>query len=369
MQKIKLGFGFMRLPLVKTEEKEEYDKTLIKEMVDRFIEGGGTYFDTALAYGFGGSEKMLKMSVVDRYPRQSFTIADKLPLWLLKDKGLSVEEMFQMSLTNLGVDYIDYYLVHALSGDRIQTAEEVGAWDFVKKMKEEGKVKHMGFSFHGTPDELESLLAKHPEADFVQLQINYADWEDERIASRRCYEIVTAHQKPVFVMEPVKGGTLANMGAFQREPFEAFGKTPASFALRFAASLENTQVVLSGMNSMEQVNDNLNTFNGSLAFDPEEKKALDEVLKRLKSSETVGCTACKYCMETCPMEIPIPRIFSRYNHYLTFGSLKDSFGKSGRFADEGNGPSDCIGCGECQAHCPQHLPIPELMQKIAEIKL
>ncbi len=359
-----LGFGLMRPPMVNGEA----DLEQVCKMVDRFMESGFTYFDTARAYFDGGNERMIRKALVERYPRDSFTLADKLPIWLMKEKGFTAAEILHQSLENAGVSYFDYYLIHALSGEKIVDAENYGLWEFMRQAKEEGLVKSIGFSYHDSAEKLEELLSLHPEAEFVQLQINYADWEDERVQSRACYEVARRFNKPVVIMEPVKGGTLSDLGSDVAEPFAALepAMSLSARALRFAASLPGIRVVLSGMSSLEQMEENLLTLAEKPILSDDEKEAYRQVQQKLAAANTVPCTACRYCVDNCPVGMEIPRLFRILNQYRIFGSLDKAKQNYEKATVEHPKASECLQCYACADHCPQHLDIPELLQQVAE---
>ena len=258
----KLGFGCMRFPLVNKDDSTSVDKKQVCEMFDYFIENGYTYFDTAFVYHGGESEKVLNECLVKRYPRDKFTITTKLFLGKLTSID-EAKQQFETQLQRLGVDYVDYYWLHAINRERKELIDRLNLFDFIKGLKAEGKVKHIGFSFHADYELLDQLLTEHPEVEFVQLQINYLDWNSPTIQSRLCYEVCVKHGKPVIVMEPVKGGQLANVPNQALEKFKAYDKdaSPASWALKFVGDLDNVYMILSGMSNLEQVKDNVNTFN------------------------------------------------------------------------------------------------------------
>lgn len=365
----KLGFGFMRLPLI-DENFEQIDQKTLCTMVDRFIEKGFQYFDTAWFYHNGQSEAAIKDCLVSRYPRSAFSLADKMPLILVKEKK-ELEEYFQAQLARCGVDYFDYYLLHDMGKDRLETAEQTGAFDFLQQKKAAGLVQNIGFSFHDTADVLDTILTEHPEVDFVQIQLNYLDWESEAIQSRKCYETAQRHGKPVIVMEPIKGGTLVNVPESATKLLHASQPemSIASWAIRFAASHENVMMVLSGMSSMEQVVDNTSYMENFVSLSQQELSTIREVISIINASVTIPCTGCSYCINDCPMNIAIPKYFSLYNadmqeleskawtaQLMLYGHLSEQFGKA----------SQCIGCGKCENMCPQHLPIRKWLQDVAK---
>ena len=357
----KLGFGFMRLPHV----GDEIDLEQVKKMVDLFLSRGFTYFDTAYVYDGGKSEEAMREALVKRYPRDSFTIATKLPLWNVGTSFDDFRRLTDTSLQRLGVDYVDFYLVHNINNNKY---EECNVWEYMKELKAEGRAKHIGFSFHGTPELLEKVLSEHDEAEFVQLQINYNDWDSPNIASGKCYEIARAHHKPVVIMEPVKGGALATLTDEVAAPFRALdpNASNASFAIRYAASLDGIIAVLSGMSTLAQVEDNVSFMDDFKKLDERERAAVDQVVENLSKVKTIGCTSCKYCVEGCPMQINIPRVISALNVNIKYSNLSDAKRQLGFATREGGKPSECISCQACEGVCPQHLPIADIMARAAE---
>jgi predicted aldo/keto reductase-like oxidoreductase len=357
----KLGFGFMRLP-----EKPDGSPDLapMAEMVDAFLDAGFTYFDTA--YIYNGSEEALRETLVQRHPRDRFTIATKMPTFLI-NKPEDMSETLETSMRRLGVDYLDYYLFHGLSLEQCDKLEKVGAWEFVRSLKEKGRIRHYGFSFHDTPENLDIILTRHPDAEFVQLQINYLDWEDEKVRSRELYETVRKHDKPFVIMEPVKGGLLAGAGSQAEEILKSAnpGVSEASWAVRFAASLDGLVTMLSGMNTMEQLRDNTATIKSLKPLSAGELETLREVVKVINSVPRVPCTGCRYCVDNCPQKLNIPFLMHIYNDFLAY---RQKVGSGMPFMEAtagGHFPSTCIGCRNCEEHCPQHIGISEIMPKIA----
>lgn len=359
-EKLKLGFGLMRLP---KNEDGTINVEETSQMVDLFLEAGGTYFDTAFVYP--GSEEAIRKALVERYPRDIYTLATKL---MVQANGqISEEEAkkeIEISLERTGAGYFNYYLIHAVQRSNYQLYEKYGIWDFVKGLKEKGLIKHYGFSFHGDPELLEELLNKHPDAEFVQLQINYADWENPGVASKRNWEICKAHGKPVVVMEPVKGGILADPIDTVKEIFdkENTGASYASWALRFVASKENLLAVLSGMSSLEQMKDNLSFMKDFKPLDEHEMEVIKAAQRALDEDKSIPCTACHYCTKGCPMNIPIPEIFNVQNRKK--GSPEFRTKREYTIVTTGKGKaSDCIQCGQCEGACPQQLPIIQLLEE------
>ena len=361
----KLGFGLMRLPKL---ADGSMDIEQIKGMVDRFIAAGGTYFDTAYVYDGGDSERAAKEALVKRYPRDSYTLATKLNARVAKDEA-DAKQQLATSLERTGAGYFDYYLLHALSGvgDNYKTYEKFGLWDFVREAKAKCLVKHWGFSFHGSPELLDELLTKYPDVEFIQLQINYADWDDPRVQSRRCWEVARQHGVSVTIMEPVKGGTLANPPQAVKDILTAANPdmSPAVWAIRFAASLDGIITVLSGMSNTAQMEDNLSAMRAFRPLDDQERAVIARAQAALNAIPSIACTGCRYCVDGCPMSIPIPDIFSAMNKHLIFGQTEGAKRDYKWETRNGGKASDCVQCGQCEAACPQHLPIIDSLKQCA----
>ena len=355
----KLGFGFMRLPLLDSSEPASFDEQQIFRMADAFLEAGFTYFDTAYMYHNGKSEEMLRKAVVERYPREAFRVADKLPTMFLK-KPEDVPRIFAEQLARTGLTYFDNYLLHCLDTENYAIAERLNCFDFVMEQKRRGRVRHFGFSFHDSAALLDEILTKHPEVEFVQLQINYLDWDSESVQSRLCYETAVKHGKDVIVMEPVKGGTLAKVPplaeALLREKEPAL--SVPSWAIRFAASLPAAVMILSGMSSFEQLADNIGYMRDFEPLTDDEKALCFRVRDIINHEIEIGCTACHYCTDGCPAAIPIPELFALYNHKEPAEEYAVQTAEAGK-------ASDCLQCGQCEGHCPQHLPVIDLLQRVA----
>ena len=360
----KLGFGLMRLP--KLADKS-IDIEQGKVMVDRFMEAGFTYFDTA--YVYTGSEAATKEILADRYPRESYTLATKINAgeWCGATDAEKCKAEFEESLKRTGAGYFDYYLLHALGAKNKERYDAFGIWDFVKEKKEQGLVKHWGFSFHDTPAVLDQLLTEHPDAEFVQLQLNYADWEDPENRSRECYEVARKHGKSVVVMEPVKGGTLAKPPRAVAELLKAANPeaSPASWAIRYVASLDGILTVLSGMSTTAQMEDNISFMKDFRPLDEEEQKVIAAAQKALAEVDQIKCTACRYCADGCPMEINIPGIFAAMNRCKIWEDEAGARQEYEQATKDKGKASDCIQCGQCEAACPQGLPIIERLQECA----
>ena len=361
----KLGFGAMRLP--ETEGKIDHDK--VCGMVDKYLQSGFNYFDTAYVYHGGKSEVAIREALVKRYPRESFMVATKLPAWEVR-KEEDIERIFNEQMERMGVEYFDFYLLHSIEdGSNYDTYVKYNCFDWCMKRKEEGKIRHFGFSYHGSPELLEKILDDHPEVEFVQIQLNYLDRTNPVVRSQQLYEILYKRNIPIIVMEPVRGGMLANMPSEIESKFKARQpeKSVASWALRFVGSLPGIMTILSGMSNDCQVEDNISTFTDFEPLSKDELEIVDEVTKEILKMPQIGCTACKYCCDGCPMRISIPDIFRTINtlrRYPDDWRAKNFY--SGLTQRSGKA-SDCIACGQCESVCPQRLPIIELMKEAAGI--
>ena len=364
----KLGFGLMRLPML---EGGKIDVEQTKTMVDMFLDKGFTYFDTAYGYNAGASEAAIKEALVDRYPRDKFQLATKLPAWAGAQNAEEAKQMFYTSLERTGAGYFDFYLLHNLGEKRTAAFDNYGIWDFLRERKEEGLIKHLGFSFHDKAAVLDELLTKHPDMEFVQLQINYADWESGSVESRKCWEVARKHGKPVIIMEPVKGGILASPPPAVEAIFKEAdpNASVSSWAIRFAASLEGVITVLSGMSNIAQMEDNLSYMADFKPLSEEERKVMDKAQETLASIPSIPCTSCGYCIPGCPMNINIRGIFTAMNMNLVYGNLDNArFNYSFQTAFQGMaGASACVGCGQCESVCPQHIGIIDELKKCAEL--
>jgi predicted aldo/keto reductase-like oxidoreductase len=366
----KLGFGLMRLPLMDASDGSSIDLKAVNSMVDAFFAEGFTYFDTAYMYHGNKSELALRECLVKRHPRESFTVATKLPTMFLKEAG-DQERIFTEQLEKCGVEYFDYYLLHALDANNYQTAKRLGSFEFVSRLKAEGKVRNIGFSFHDSASLLDEILREHPEMEFVQLQINYADWENAGIQSRQCLEAARRHNKPIVVMEPVKGGTLAHLPEKAEAALraQAPGLSIPSWAIRFAAGLDGVFMVLSGMSNMEQLQDNMSFMRDFKPLSPKEWESLQQAMDALRGMDPIACTACRYCVDGCPQKIPIPEYFALYNAETRMGKTVFSAQKAlyANLIKRYGKASDCEACGQCETMCPQHLPIMMNLAKVAKL--
>ena len=365
----RLALGCMRLPLKKGGLESAIDYDLCCKMVDRFMEAGFNYFDTARVYHARASERMIKRCVADRYPRESFVLTNKLSDGCFKTEE-DIRPLFEDQLRVCGVDYFDFYLMHSLHRENYGKYQDTHAFEIAQELKAEGKIKHVGFSFHDDAEFLEQILSDHPEVEVVQIQFNYLDFDSPSVQSGRLYEICEKYGKPVLVMEPVRGGALAELPPAAKTVLDELWNedeeqpSAASYALRFAASFPNVAMVLSGMGNMEMIEDNVRTMSDFCPIDEDELEALEMVKAILQNQNVIQCTACHYCTEGCPQHIRIPDLFADYNRNQLFKTWNNSFYYKIN-TTEGGKASDCIKCGKCEKACPQHLPIRDLLEKVA----
>ncbi|MDD3278671.1 MAG: aldo/keto reductase [Lachnospiraceae bacterium] len=366
MSSKKLGFGLMRLPLLNQDDQGSIDMEQMKQMVDYFLEQGFTYFDTAWMYCAFKSETAIREALVERHPRDSFTLTTKLHASFLKTKE-DRDRIFEEQRQKTGVEYFDYYLLHDVREEHYKIYTELDCFQWLSEKKAQGLVKHMGFSYHDDAELLDRVLTEHPEMEFVQLQLNYLDWNSSSVQSGKCYEVAKKHGVPVIVMEPVKGGTLANVPETVEQLFknEKPDMSIPSWAIRFAASLDNVMMVLSGMSNMEQMKDNTAYMKEFQPLSEREHELVMQAADIIEGRITIPCTGCAYCVDGCPGSIAIPKYFTLYNTKKQdqdsmladeeYARLTETFGKA----------SDCVACGQCEEVCPQHLPIVENLKKVA----
>ncbi len=346
------GFGMMRLPKV----GEDVDIPLTTAMVDAFLAAGFNYFDTARPYIQGKSELAIRACLTSRYPRDRYVLANKLSGFCF-EKEEELQPFFDSQLEACGVDYFDFYLLHAVSKKQDARYTETNAYAFAKKLKEQGKIRHLGFSFHDSPEFLENFLIQHPEMEFVQIQFNYADYKDIKVQSRKCYEVCRKFGKPVLIMEPVKGGSLINL---PKEALDMMETSPASYAIRFAAGFEGIVMVLSGMSDMAQMEDNLSFMTDFQPLNEKDMQIIDHARTLFQAQYRVPCTDCRYCVDGCPASVPIPNIFALLNQKharQVEGDPDADYAALPVRADA------CVACGQCETACPQHLHIPRLLKE------
>lgn len=367
----KLGMGMMRLPLVDENDQTSIDMEQVNKMVDLYMDAGFNCFDTAFVYHEGVGEAAFRESVVKRYPRESFKISTKLPLFVITEES-QLEPLFAQQLENCGVDYFDYYMLHNVSGFTENAWKNVDLYSFIQKKKEEGYIKHIGISTHGNAEFLEEILFEHPELEFVLLQINYLDWDDEGIDSRKCWEVARKYNKKVMIMEPYKGGFLADVPQEAEKLMKDYNpdRSVVSWAMRFVANIDDVCVVYTGASTLEQLENNIDEFKNADPLNDEEMEIIKEVSDIINSNITVDCTKCRYCVDACAEEIDIAKVFDLYNKHnmlekddwTQFGNAYLNYSK---LPDVGIA-SDCIECEACIEECPQSINIPEVLKDVAK---
>ncbi len=362
----RFGFGFMRLPY-KKNNSTQIDTNEVNTMVDTYIESGGRYFDTGYSYLDEKSEEYLKECVVKRYPRDEILIADKMPVYQMK-KTDNPEEIFETQLDRCGVEYFDYYLVHDPENKYYEgVCKDLDIFNLLKKYKKEGKIRKLGMSLHDTPEVLEKILNEHPEIEFVQLQINYDDWNSTRVQAQANYEICRKYEKPVFIMEPIQGGKLANVNEDVRKIFREYDeKTPAQWALAFVFDLENVEMILSGMHSINDVKENTEFIKNFTKLTQKEKQIINKARDIMQNTKEITCTYCNYCKDKCPQQIPISTYFKLYNQNKKSSTIEhESYEEYLKVIKDRKKASECIKCGKCEEVCPQHIKIRKELEKVA----
>ena len=356
------GFGCMRLPLAGDEV--DYEDTC--RMVDAFLDAGFNYFDTAHGYLGGKSEIALRHCLTSRYPRESYILTNKLSTHHFT-KNEEIRPLFESQLEICGVDYFDFYLMHAQDKNIFAKYKQCRAYETAMELLDEGKIKHLGISFHDKAAVLDQILTEYPQVEVVQIQLNYVDFDDPSVESRKCLEVCRSHGKPAIIMEPVKGGSLVNLPAEAQKIFDTLGGgSNASYAIRFAASQEGVMMVLSGMGNMDMMNDNISYMKDFRPLDGKERDAVDQVCAIFRSLGAIPCTACRYCTEVCPQGIAIPDLFALLNAKRIWGNWNTAYYDDNINTAEGTRAKDCLECGACEGLCPQHLPIRELLKDVSK---
>ena len=355
------GFGCMRLPM----KGDAVDTQEFSAMVDAFLQTGFNYFDTAHGYVGTKSETALRECLTSRYPRESYVLTDKLTNFFF-NKQEDIRPLFESQLEACGVEYFDFYLMHAQNAENFAFFKRCHAYETALELKAEGKFRHFGISFHDTAKVLDQILTEYPQVEIVQIQHNYVDADDPVVQSRACYEVCRKHGKPVIVMEPVKGGNLSNLPPDAKEVLDALhGGSPASYALRYAAGFEGIAMVISGMSDMSQMQDNISAMKDYNPLSDEELKAVNRVKEILASKNLIACTSCRYCVDGCPKKILIPDLFACMNAKKTFNNWNTDYYYNNVYTTRNGKASDCVKCGKCEHACPQHLPIRELLVHVA----
>ena len=357
------GFGYMRLPML---ENGEVDEKQTAKMVDTFLEQGFNYFDTAHGYLGGKSERAIKSCLSSRHKREEYILTDKLTMEYFK-KQEDIRPFFESQLEACGVEYFDFYLMHAQSKEIFEHFKKCHAYETALELKAEGKIRHFGISFHDKAEILEEILKEYPQIEVVQIQFNYLDYEDPAVQSKKCYEVCRKYNKPVIIMEPVKGGNLVNLPEDAKKILEDLkGGSTASYAIRFAASFDGVMMVLSGMSSLEQMQDNLSYMKKFQPLNDTEMQAVKAVADVFHSKHMIPCTACRYCTDGCPKYISIPDLFACMNAKTVFHDWNADYYYSEVHTARNGKASDCVECGKCEKVCPQHLKIRELLKDVAK---